>query len=86
MVQTLSMRLLGDGVEPMIVAGDMHEVISGSKVNPSVGLRVKTFPVKLSQRRMAVSSMIAPSSGWFVGVSCLEFWLGRQWVNKVVVG
>lgn len=66
-------------------AGDDSDVTFRGRVFNSPGTDRVTFQIKPSHPLVTVTSMIAPSPDWFVGVSGLNLLDGNRWRNRVEV-
>lgn len=53
--------------------------------NPACGSRVVEFTVDSSTSAITITSMIAPSPDWFIGVDALNLFPDGAWINSLVV-
>jgi len=85
MAETGAKGALLNEVDGLIAQGTAESALSGPGIGVSPG--VATMEIKISQPFPLVSltSMIAPSPDWFVGVDSLSLRSGGRWLNDVVV-
>lgn len=85
MAETGSKTQLTAEVNAEITAGNAGEVISGSGIGSSPGTVSVTFTASLDFPLATVTSMIAPSPDWFVGVSGYPLFMDNQWVGEISI-
>jgi hypothetical protein len=85
MAETGSKSVLLNEVDDLITAGLAESAISGSGINPSPGMTSLQFEVSRAFPLVSITSMIAPSPDWFVGVDSLDLRDGDQWRQSVVM-
>jgi hypothetical protein len=78
-------QYLEDEVTAAMTAGDAGETIVGGLIAVSPGSATATFTVTTEFPRVTLTSMIAPSPDWFVGVTGLELYQSGAWVEELVV-
>lgn len=72
-------------VQDAIDAGTAEYILVGGGINPSPGSVSLNFSVTSEFPRVTLTSMIAPSPDWFVGVSGLSLWQNDDWVDSLTV-
>ena len=72
-------------VQDAIDAGTAEHVLVGGGINPSPGNVSLNFSLTTEFPRVTLTSMIAPSPDWFVGVSGLSLWQNDDWVDSLTV-
>lgn len=85
MAETGSKTLLEGEINDAIAAGTARAVISRGSLDPSPGERVWTFNVYSRHPRLTLTTMIAPTPDWFVGVDSLAMTENGVWKDEVVV-
>lgn len=85
MAETGSKGALTGEVEAAIQAGTAGMVVSGAGVALSPGLANVTFDVDPRYPLLSVTSMIAPSPDWFVGIAGFDLRPGGTWIDSVTV-
>ncbi|MFT7542120.1 MAG: hypothetical protein ACI9K5_003099 [Gammaproteobacteria bacterium] len=76
---------LRNEINAAIAAGTAGEVINGGSIGTSPGVANATFTVTDEFPLVSLTTMIAPSPDWFVGVHDLDLFAGGQWADDVVV-
>lgn len=76
--------LMGE-VDAAIQAGNADNAVSGSGISVAPGIVSVSFEANAQFPLLSVTSMIAPSPDWFVGVADLDLKPGGQWVDSVSV-
>jgi hypothetical protein len=72
-------------VNVAIAEGSASAAISELGVSPSPGSRTIQFPVRSTYPLATVTTMIAPSPDWFVGVDSLPLYASGHWEEEVVI-
>ena len=85
MAETGSKAALTDEVEDAIDDGTAAEVLSGGGIGNSPGSRQMSFTITPDHPLVTVTSMLAPSPDWFVGVSGLSLLEDYEWLDTVQV-
>lgn len=85
MAETGSKTLLEGEINGAIAAGTAREVVSRGSLDPSPGERVWTFNVYSRHPLLTLTTMIAPTPDWFVGVDSLRMAENGVWKDEVVV-
>ena len=81
---------LGDEVEAAVEAGNACLKVQGGGVNPSPGSTSVEFPIDVNHPLVTLTTMVAPSPDWFVGVNGLDLrdtdgsWVSTQTVDLYV--
>ena len=66
-------------------AGNAFSLISGGEIGSGTGSVSKTFEIRTSHPLVTLTSMVAPSPDWFVGVHDLPLYENGEWRKRVVV-
>ncbi len=66
-------------------AGTADQVLDGGSIGSSPGSRRMTFEIKPEYPLVTLTSMIAPSPDWFVGVRGLALLENRNWVDSLTI-
>ena len=69
-------------VEAQIDSGDAIAVVSGGGIGTSPGSVSVTFTVYEDHPLVSVTSMVAPSPDWFVGLSGLDLCRNGNWISE----
>jgi hypothetical protein len=86
MAETGGTSLLTDEIEEAVSAGNACTVIKGSGVNPSPGSASVTFSVGSDRPLVTLTTMVAPSPDWFLGVQSLSLVdENGDWVSELTV-
>jgi len=85
MAELGSKSALTGEVEAAIQAGRAGTVVSGSGIGRSPGTATVEFEVSSRFPLLSLTSMIAPSPDWFVGVAGLDLMPGGEWIDSVTV-
>ncbi len=86
MAETGGISLLTDEIENAISTGNACSVITGSGVNPSPGSVSVTFTVGSDRPLVTLTTMVAPSPDWFLGVQGLSLVdENGDWVSDLTV-
>lgn len=85
MAESGSTSTLRSEVDAAIAAGTAGEVVSGGSIPISPGSVATTFTVTDEFPLVSLTTMIAPSPDWFVGVHDLDLFPNGQWADDVVV-
>ena len=85
MAETGGKSPLDDEIQAVIATGQGQALISGGGVDPSPGSVSVEFDIQNSHPLVSITSMIAPSPDWFVGVRDLNLFASGDWANSVVV-
>lgn len=72
-------------VDAAIQAGTAGRVVSGAGIALSPGIANVTFDVDSRYTLLSVTSMIAPSPDWFVGIAGLDLRPGGVWIDSMTV-
>lgn len=85
MAETGAKGSLLNEVDGLIAEGAAEFALSGPGIGVSPG--VATMDIEISQpfQRVSLTSMIAPSPDWFVGVDSLSLRSNGRWLNEVIV-
>ena len=74
-----------DEVEEAIAAGDARTVVRGSGISVSPGSGFANLTADADHRYLSLTSMIAPSPDWFVGVHSLPLAANDAWLSEITV-
>ncbi len=85
MAETGSKTALRNEVEDAIDDGTAADVLDGGGIGTSPGSRQMTFTITPDHPLVTVTSMLAPSPDWFVGVSGLSLLEDYEWIDTVEV-
>jgi len=85
MAETGSKTLLEGEINDAIAAGTARAVVSRGSLDPSPGERVWTFNVYSRHPLLTLTTMIAPTPDWFVGVDSLRMAENGVWKDEVIV-
>lgn len=72
-------------VEAEIVNGYAEQVLSGSGIGSGVGQSRITFNITKDYPLVTLTSMIAPSPDWFVGVNSLNLYENNKWIDEIEI-
>ena len=76
---------LSSEVNQAIDAGTADRLLDGGGIGNSPGSRRMTFQIRPEYPLVTVTSMLAPSPDWFVGVSRLALLEDRHWVDSLTI-
>ena len=85
MAETGAKATLLNEVDDLIAAGTAGAALSGRGLGVSPGVVSLDFEISQPFPLVSLTSMIAPSPDWFVGVDSLSLRSGGRWLNEVVV-
>ncbi len=85
MAETGGKAPLQSELETAIGAGMAETLLSGGGINPSPGTVNLTFEISMAHPLVSLTSMIAPSPDWFVGVHDLNLFANGSWASELVV-
>jgi hypothetical protein len=76
---------LAEEVGAAISAGSAWEVVRGGSIPTGAGSASVEFGVNETYPLITLTSMVAPSPDWFVGVHGLSLRENNQWIGKIVM-
>ncbi len=85
MAETGSKNPLTAEIQAIIDGGQGQTLVSGGGVGTSPGSVSLEFAIENSHPLVSITTMIAPSPDWFVGVRDLNLFEGGNWVNSKTV-
>ncbi len=85
MAETGGKSPLNSEIQAMIDAGSAETLISAGGISRSPGSASVQFEASQDFPLLSLTSMIAPSPDWFVGVHDLALFNGGQWINELVI-
>ena len=85
MAETGAITTLRNEVLAAITAGTAGEVVTGPAIGTSPGQAVTSFTITSDHPRISLTTMIAPSPDWFVGVHGVALLDSGAWVDDLVV-
>ena len=85
MAELGSKTALTQEVEQAIATGTAGAVVSGGGIVRSPGFTSATVEASTRHPLLSLTSMIAPSPDWFVGVAGLNLRPGGEWLDSVTV-
>ena len=85
MAETGSKSPLTAEIQTIIEGGQGQTLVSGGGIGASPGSVTTEFDIENSHPLVSITSMIAPSPDWFVGVRDLNLFEGGDWVNSKTV-
>ncbi|MBN4058832.1 spondin domain-containing protein [bacterium AH-315-J04] len=85
MAEVGSKTALTNEVNAAISAGDAGSVISGGVIGPSPGSVSVNFTATQAFGLVTITSMIAPSPDWFVGLDSVVLFNHNQWADEIVI-
>jgi hypothetical protein len=85
MAETGAKSTLLNEVDDLIAEGTARSALSGGGIGVSPGVVSLEFEISQPFPLVSLTSMIAPSPDWFVGVDSLSLRSGGRWLNEVVV-
>lgn len=85
MAETGSKNPLTAEIQTIIDGGQGQTLVSGGGIGTSPGSVAVEFNVENSHPLVSVTTMIAPSPDWFVGIRDLNLFDGGDWVNSKTV-
>lgn len=77
--------VLADEVQVAIDGGSAGAVLLGPVLSVSPGTVAMTFTATAAHSLVTLTTMVAPSPDWFVGVAGLDLRSGGDWAQEVVV-
>lgn len=77
--------VLADEVQVAVDAGSAGTVLLGPGIASSPGSATLTFTATLAHPLVTLTTMIAPSPDWFVGVAGLDLRPGGSWSEEITV-
>ncbi len=80
-----SKSALNAEVNAAIGAGQAGVVISGGGIGTSPGQVAASFTISPEFPLVTLTSMLAPSPDWFVGVAGVSLLVGQEWVSELTV-
>ena len=80
-----SKSALNAEVNAAIGAGQAGVVISGGGIGTSPGQVAASFTISPEFPLVTLTSMLAPSPDWFVGVAGVSLLVGEEWVSELTV-
>ncbi len=72
-------------VNAAISAGNAESVISGNGISPSPGSVSVNFTATQAFGLVTITSMLAPSPDWFVGLDSVALFNHNRWADEIVV-
>ena len=84
MAETGSKNPLTSEIEAIINGGQGQTLLSGGGVGTSPGAVTLEFDISDSHPLVSLTTMIAPSPDWFVGVRDLNLFENGQWVDRAI--
>jgi len=85
MAETGSKNPLTAEIQAIIDGGQGQTLVSGGGVDPSPGSVAVEFDIENSHPLVSITTMIAPSPDWFVGIKDLNLFESGDWVNSMTV-
>ncbi|HAV65586.1 MAG TPA: hypothetical protein DCY13_24820, partial [Verrucomicrobiales bacterium] len=85
MAETGSKQPLQTEVQAAITAGSGQNLLSGGGIGNSPGIVTLVFDIAQSHPLVSLTSMIAPSPDWFVGVHDLNLFANGTWAGELTV-
>jgi hypothetical protein len=72
-------------IEALVEAGVAESIISGTGIGTSPGSTSLSFEISQQFPLVSITSMIAPSPDWFVGVDSLSLRQGGRWIENLTI-
>lgn len=85
MAETGSKNQLSTEIRTHINNGNSDKVLDGPGISAGSNIATLTFSANTTFSHLSITSMVAPSPDWFIGIDSLDLYENNQWKDNITI-